>query len=667
MKHLLSTLTHLRNHIKERLPDWTGFKVAVVSVVIVSGSLLGVRAIGGLERVELSMYDLMVRRSPELPPDDRITVVAITEADIQAQQRWPLNDAVLAEVLGKLQANQPRAIGLDLYRDFAIEPGSAALTQQLQAPNVVAIEAIPVGTLEEIPPPPASPPEQVGFNNLPPDLDNVVRRAFLYLSRPDGSVGTALGMQLALRYLAAEGIEPIESPQYANTVQLGDAPFLQLTPTSGGYEQLDAGGYQILLNYRGAADAIATVTLGEVLAGEVDPELVRDRIILIGSTATSLLDRKPTPHSVKLSGDGKLPGVVIHAQVVSQIIDAALGDRPLFRFWPAWVEVASLITSALLGSLIAWRLRHPILLVSCIGGGIVIILGGGFALFMTQAIWIPIITPVLGLLLTASLVVTYQSYDDHCRRHIVMQLLGQNTSPEIAEALWQGRDKLLKAGKLPGIRLTATILFLDIKGFSTVSEKMEPEELLDWLNDILGEITSEVLSREGIVNKFTGDGVLAIFGVPLSRIQKAEVALDAQHAVYCALAISDRLTALNQRNHAQGLPDIQMRIGIFTGPVVVGSLGGKDRLEYGVLGDSVNTASRLESCEKHRQPTDCRILIAKETLQQLGDRFTVEGWGPLALKGKQQMIEVFRVLHHQVPEDAPLSGSARPHSQSKSS
>ncbi|WP_072619272.1 CHASE2 domain-containing protein [Spirulina major] len=654
MERQLSKLPPLFSRIQERLPDWTGFNVAVVSVVIVSGSLLGVRAIGGLERLELAMYDLMVRQSPELPPDERITVVAITEADIQAQRRWPLTDAVLAEVLRNLQAQQPRVIGLDLYREFAVEPGSEALTEQLQASNVVAIETIPVGTLEAVPPPPASPSEQVGFNNLPTDLDNVVRRAFLYLPRPDGGVGTALGMQLALRYLAVEGIEPIESSRYANTVQLGDAPFLQLTPTSGGYEQADAGGYQMLLNYRGAEEAIATVTLSEVLAGEVDPELVRDRIVLIGSSATSLLDRKPTPHSVNLSGDGKVPGVVIHAQVVSQIIDAALGDRPLFRFWPAWAEVVSLIASALLSSIVAWRLRHPILLISCIGGGIVLILGGGFALFATQSLWIPIITPVLGVLLTAALIVTYQSYDDHCRRQIVMQLLGQNTSPEIAEALWQGRDKLLKAGKLPGIRLTATILFLDIKGFSTVSEKMEPEELLDWLNDILGEITSEVLSREGIVNKFTGDGVLAIFGVPLSRIQKAEVELDAQHAVYCALAISDRLTALNQRNHDQGLPDIQMRIGIFTGPVVVGSLGGKDRLEYGVLGDSVNTASRLESCEKHRQPTDCRVLIAKETLQYLGDRFEVEGWGPLALKGKQQMIEVFRVVKHRIPEEAVL-------------
>ena len=122
------------------------------------------------------------------------------------------------------------------------------------------------------------------------------------------------------------------------------------------------------------------------------------------------------------------------------------------------------------------------------------------------------------------------------------------------------------------------------------------------------------------------------------------VAEDAKAAVDCALAISDRLEQMNQDWRCRGLPVIQMRIGIFTGPVVVGSLGGKDRLEYGVIGDSVNIASRLESCEKHRQPTPCRILIGQQTLDQLQGEFEVESWGPLALKGKQQTVNVYRVL-----------------------
>jgi len=132
--------------------------------------------------------------------------------------------------------------------------------------------------------------------------------------------------------------------------------------------------------------------------------------------------------------------------------------------------------------------------------------------------------------------------------------------------------------------------------------------------------------------------------VPTNRLKEREVAQDARAAVACALAISDRLEEMNQSWQRLGLPAIQMRIGIFTGPVVAGSLGGKDRLEYGVIGDSVNIASRLESCEKHRQPTNCRILIGYETLVHLQEQFEVESWGLLALKGKQQMVDVYRVV-----------------------
>ncbi|WP_254721912.1 adenylate/guanylate cyclase domain-containing protein [Kovacikia minuta] len=138
--------------------------------------------------------------------------------------------------------------------------------------------------------------------------------------------------------------------------------------------------------------------------------------------------------------------------------------------------------------------------------------------------------------------------------------------------------------------------------------------------------------------------MLAVFGVPINRITPVEVSQDAQLAIECALAMGERLQHLNEDWQRRGLPTAEMRVGIFTGPIVAGSLGGKDRLEYGVIGDSVNIAARLESYEKDRQMSLCRILIAKDTLIYLKDRFEVEPWGLLALKGKQQMVDVYRVL-----------------------
>jgi class 3 adenylate cyclase len=203
----------------------------------------------------------------------------------------------------------------------------------------------------------------------------------------------------------------------------------------------------------------------------------------------------------------------------------------------------------------------------------------------------------------------------------------------------------------------ATMMFADIKDFSTISEQMPPEALLEWLNELLEVITQEVLNRQGIVNKFTGDGVMVAFGVPTSRLDTREIAQDARAAVACAIAISDRLEEMNENWQHLGLPVIQMRIGIFTGPVIAGSLGGKDRLEYGVIGDSVNIAARLESCEKHRQPTNCRILIGYETLVHLQGQCEVEPWGLLALKGKQQMVDVYRVVEPQRDSNPQLPRS----------
>ncbi|MEO0375843.1 MAG: adenylate/guanylate cyclase domain-containing protein, partial [Cyanobacteria bacterium P01_A01_bin.17] len=152
------------------------------------------------------------------------------------------------------------------------------------------------------------------------------------------------------------------------------------------------------------------------------------------------------------------------------------------------------------------------------------------------------------------------------------------------------------------------------------------------------------VEHQGVINKFTGDGLMAAFGVPIPRESWDAIATDAQRAVACALKMGESLGILNQRWQAQGLPEIQMRAGIFTGPVVVGSLGSKSRLEYGIIGDGVNTASRLESVDKHRQPSACRILIAHATLDYLQDKYEVEAWGALTLKGKVEKVEVFRVI-----------------------
>jgi class 3 adenylate cyclase len=295
------------------------------------------------------------------------------------------------------------------------------------------------------------------------------------------------------------------------------------------------------------------------------------------------------------------------------------------------------------GGCLAWRVEKSLNLIAlaiAAGGSL---FGFTFFLFLQQG-WIPLIAPALALLITAGVAVIYKYEQSRQQQGIVMKLLGQQTSPAIATALWKERVHLLESGLLPGQKVTATIILTDLQGFSTICEKLPPEVVMSWLNEYLSAMAQEVQAHQGVINKFTGDGMLAVFGVPIPRTTPQEIAEDARLAVSCALAISSRLRQMNQNWSDRGLPEAKMRVGIFTGPVMVGSLGGTTRLEYGVIGDSVNIASRLESCEKHRQEDTCRILIAEETLLHLADKFEVESWGALPLKGREQKVNVYRIL-----------------------
>ncbi|MEM6717497.1 MAG: adenylate/guanylate cyclase domain-containing protein, partial [Cyanobacteria bacterium P01_C01_bin.147] len=260
---------------------------------------------------------------------------------------------------------------------------------------------------------------------------------------------------------------------------------------------------------------------------------------------------------------------------------------------------------------------------------------------------VPVVAPGLTVLGTSGVVLAYQAQQSQRQRQMMQVLLGQTASPEVAKALWENRDRLLKSGKLPGQSMIATMMFTDLRGFSTLAETTPPEQLLEWLNHYLEAMAEEIQAHHGIINKFTGDGLLGAFGVPIASRTPEAIASDAQAAVACALSMATRLATINQERQQLNLPRLEMRVGIFTGPVVVGSLGGHHRMEYGIIGDSVNIASRLESFDKSRQPDHCRILIGQDTLNYLADVFVVDAWGDLLLKGRQTPVRVYRVMAHQ--------------------
>ena len=272
----------------------------------VTGLLLFGRQIRLFEPLELKTFDQMMQLRPALPPDSRLLVVKVTEADIESQKQngWPLTDAVINQLFNKLEQYQPAVIGLDIYRDIPQEPGHAKLSAHLQKSDRI----IPVCKISDrenpgTPGPPNVPESRVGFADIPVDLDGIVRRGLLFLY-PDATsrctTQSSFSFQLAQHYLKKQkGIEPelIKQAQQ-EYLKIGTVLFKPLMPTDGGYQQADNGGYQILLNYRSGDSLARSVTLTQVLNNQIDPSWVKDRIVLIGVTAPSIDDACTLPSAL---------------------------------------------------------------------------------------------------------------------------------------------------------------------------------------------------------------------------------------------------------------------------------------------------------------------------------------------------------------------------------
>ena len=390
----------------------------LLTTAAITGVLWLGQSLGALQGLELAAFDQMVRLRPDRGRDPRLLIVAVTEADI-GRYRLPLSDQILAKALQQIQQHKPRVVGVDIYRDVSIAPGEAALATQLRTDNVITISKLPASDEPTgTPPPQGVPKTRVGFNDIVLDADGAVRRNFAF--SPDTSIKTSLAFQLALFYFAPSKLLPQQSHNDPNQVSWGKAVFQPLKPNDGGYQSVDDGGYQILLNYRTGNDIARIVSLEEVLQGKLQPGWVKDKIILVGTTAPSAKDLFFTPYSATERDHPKMSGVLIHAQMVSQFLDAVTGDRPSFWFWPGWVEIVWLGGWALFGGILAGYLRHPLHLGVASSAALLSLGGTGFALFM-QSGWVPLAVPALGFVGTAASMMTYTAYQSYRTQQTIAQ------------------------------------------------------------------------------------------------------------------------------------------------------------------------------------------------------------------------------------------------------
>lgn len=400
---------------------WLNRNYVMMSRFVVLGSvlvtlLLGlVRESGWLQISELSAFDHMIRLRADDNYDQRLLVVGINEKDIQKQKQWPLSDQVLSEVLKKLKQYQPRVIGLDIHRDLPYPPGHEELVEQLKADNVIVITEIGGGngSSKNVPPPKNIPEERIGFNDFVIDLDNVLRRNLMYAQIKDQKY-YSFALQVCLKYLSNErGYNFQVNP---TSLIIGNKKFPALKPDSGGYQMNpdESRGWQSLLNYH-SRNIAQEISLTQLLDHDTNLSWIKDKIVLIGTTAPSENDIFNTPFSIGQTTDYISAGVIIHAQMVSEILLAVLDQQPLFWFWANVLEYFWIFIWALTAGVLVWQLNNLLLLGSVIALMVLGLWGSSYGVFMASG-WIPVIPPAIALLCNGAFVlgqkVIYSNFYD---------------------------------------------------------------------------------------------------------------------------------------------------------------------------------------------------------------------------------------------------------------
>lgn len=609
----------------------------LISVATALG-LLVARGQGLLQPLELIAYDLMAVLRPVPASEPLVTLVAVTEDDIARLRQWPLADETLSRALEALTAARPRVIGLDIYRDLPVPPGTDRLAALLEAERSIigiykfeatgsdGVRAHPVLAGED----------RIGFSDAVLDDGAVVRRGLAFLD--DGrELGWAFSLKLALEYLAGEGIGLTPDPAEPEHFRLGGATFVPLGRDFGGYVNLDNAGYQYMIDYARGSHPFPRFTLAELQEGQVPVAALRDRVVIVGVDAESVKDTFATPLGQwAWSEDPNMAGIELHGHLTDLLLRAALdGDRPLGT-WPRGVEWLLVFAACLAGGFAGLAVRSETRLFVVGTAGVMAIAAVGYGLMLWQ-VWLPAVPMAGGWAISASLVTGYQLQRAARDRAALRRLLSLQVSPRVAAELWERRDELLEHGVLKPQQLVATVMFVDLRGFTALSESLPPDELLGWLDGFMRMATQTVLAHDGMVDDYFGDGIKANFGVPVHDADHARRAVD------CALALADGA----QRSSVPGKPPYTVRIGIHTGPLIAGSVGSSERVKYTSIGDTVNVAARLETHAKETMAadeTESRILVSAATAQALGEAFELVGLGAVALRGKAQLVTVFQVV-----------------------
>jgi CHASE2 domain-containing sensor protein/class 3 adenylate cyclase len=584
--------------------------------------------LGIVERLELAVYDLCFRVRGERPADAPVVIVAINDESFTALDQnirtWPR--AEYARLIDRIAAGGPAAIGVDVAWIHAETEGGGdeALARSLERARPVILAgliehqegegyeydryAAPVQVL-------AGAADGVGLVNVALDADGVVRRVLLHRLYND-VYHPAFGYAVAQAY---------------GKIPEGDLA----TPAGAG------GSSDMLINFRGGPNTFPTVSMYQVLNGEEDAGVFTGQIVLIGFTTILEQDLHITP----FDRAGLTPGVEVHANVVATL----LNDDPIRRA-PAWLGAGLGLAAVVLTGLAFWRLK-PVQATAAVGGAALFYVVATFLLFAQADLSLPVASPVgLAALTVAGGLVERVLVEEREKRRIRDRFQSFMAPERLAVVLDHWGE--LVAEDRPEV--DATVLFSDIRGFTSATETMTRQgrsgEVIRFLNHYADAMVEAIFAEQGVLDKMLGDGLLVLFGVPEPTPDHALL------AVRAALRMAALVPELNTVWPLRDQRPLRIGIGIHSGPLMDGVVGRGRRVEYTVIGDAVNTASRVEDYTKQvlarsiEQEGDdgqpgATILISQATFEQIRDDVRVDSdVPPLQAKGIAEPIRVYRVL-----------------------
>jgi len=648
-----------------------GFKAIGIGMALVAlafGLTYSLRSSGALETIELGAYDTLFALTSQTSSTTRndIIIVAHTEAD-EARFGAILSDDLLTKLLMRIDAEEPLAIGLDLIRDRA-EPSVHAASSTPSLQNTLSEMENLVAIVKDSKPSFSAPPvlaerdERLGAADIIVDGDGVVRRGLLFVTAK-GKTRPTLALQLAARKLQQNGIG---MEWRDDRLKLGAALYQPLIPSQTGYYQdasLD-GGYQYLLRYPACSAGFEQYKTQDILDRKETPDLA-GKIVLVGNMLELSKDLFVAPDTCSDLAGRRLFGVTLQAQMTAQLIDQAAesnaellttGQRLGHIETGFWLDNLWIAFWCVLGVLLVMRAGRAWVLLLLATATLLGLLALSYGAFAAWGWWLPLVPPATAFVLAIALTGALSLTSTRVERDSLYELLSGVVSKRVADVLWHERSSRSNNEHAPPELMMATVMFTDIKGFTTISEQLPEPILATWLNEYLEAMVDIVADYDGIIEKFAGDGLTIEFGPPDRRTTTAEIEADARNALASAMAMGVRLDELNRSWSARNWPEIGIRIGIHTGELMVGTVGGATRFQYSVIGDTANTAARLEAYGKddpslQANVGECRIFLSEATRQYLGPEVKVEFVGHLNLRGKSNDVTVYRAIAPTLPRN----------------